>query len=1117
MPTSIKQFRSGLNRIRETLFKGLFRARFRYDVFISYNHQAKGYAVNLKKQLADLDFSCFIDQEESPPGLSLDPTLEKALSKSAVLVLLATERALTRPYISLEFEKFVATGRRIIPINISDALTQNNEEALARTPWNIIKTRKLIWIDEVDESFAKEMPSPPIADGIDKLFKYTRRNSRVRTEIIGTAVLVVLAAIGAGFVIKGKAAEVSKQAGLAELAKTETIRQQGNADKARIDAETQQGIARTQKLEAEKQGKLALDAKNDAKHQQELAETAAAEAQKQQGIAKAAKLEADRQQAIAKEQLERVKHLSYVSDVNFAQRAYDADNVPRADEFLNARVPQPASPKLDDLRGFEWYYLWRLRHNEIGTLNGQSGAVREFMFAPDGKTAITTQDGSGNSVKLWNASTWQEIGGLEGDSGTVKSVTFSPDSRMLAVEYAEQSLKIWDASSRKQLWTPAGLVGSVAFSADSKMLATGSSDPIVKLWDTTTHQKIAELKVAELKVADSEASKEVVTGRRQKPEAPEVSAIKFSPSGKLLVTATNKNQLVKLWDAATGKELMTLTGEPSDGSFFMEFSPDGKLLVTGGSSSPVTLWDSAKLTEPGRTELGRFEDGAFSVTFSPDGKSLFTGFHDLKIWDTSTCKELGTLRQLSDDVDVEVFSPDGQMLATGGSKSTVKLWDLTGHELASLKVGKYAMESVAFSADGGTLAARSNDGAMKFWDVSTPEGIGKLKGYGDSVSSVMFSPADKLLVAVDGGIVKWWDTSSQRELATFDGNSPYLSSVEFLNNGRTLGTRGKDDSMKLWDTATRHPLNSGIRGKLRLTGNPIAFSGDGKTVAVGYLDSDNSVKLLESLTLQELGRLPTQTSKVHSLEFSPDGKTLVTGDDDIVTVWDTKSLTELRKLKGHKLDPDARLFSPDGKILATAAEDNQVKLWDTTTWKELATLAGNSSTIRFLIFSLNGATLATVDPSAVILWDTKTRKKLTAVSGQFDESATIALSPDGKILAIRNRGLNDVSLKLVNRKGEEYATLRGQLDISSVAFSPDGKTLASGGTDGTVKLWETVTGQELVAFKAHSSKVVSLSFSPDSKILATVSIDKTKTVKLWYAATETEVTAAQKRSMLPAP
>jgi hypothetical protein len=90
----VARFRSGLSRLREILFKGLFRARFRYDVFISYSHSdAKAYAVNLKKQLGSLDFCCFIDEEESPAGSSLDPTLAKALRKSATLVLLATERA----------------------------------------------------------------------------------------------------------------------------------------------------------------------------------------------------------------------------------------------------------------------------------------------------------------------------------------------------------------------------------------------------------------------------------------------------------------------------------------------------------------------------------------------------------------------------------------------------------------------------------------------------------------------------------------------------------------------------------------------------------------------------------------------------------------------------------------------------------------------------------------------------------------------------------------------------------------------------------------------------------------------------------------------------------------
>src|SRR5215217_8727328 len=271
MPNFIRNLRASFNRFREKAFNTLFRTRFRYDVFISYSHSdAKQYAENLKQQLNNLDFACFLDKEESPPGLSLGPTLEKALKKSAVLVLLATERALTRPYIELEFGRFVAAKRKIIPINICGALTKNNGEALARAPWNIINEQRLIWIDETPEAFAQQRPSPPIADGIDKLFKYTRRNVRVRAEIIGTAVLVLLAAFGAGFVIKGQAAEVAKQASLAEIARQKTKEQETIAAQAEEEARKQLVRADEARQQADEQTRLANDARDEATRQQQI-------------------------------------------------------------------------------------------------------------------------------------------------------------------------------------------------------------------------------------------------------------------------------------------------------------------------------------------------------------------------------------------------------------------------------------------------------------------------------------------------------------------------------------------------------------------------------------------------------------------------------------------------------------------------------------------------------------------------------------------------------------------------------------------------------------------------------------------------------------------------------
>jgi WD40 repeat protein len=1099
--------------LRETLFKGLFRARFRYDVFISYSHRdAKGYAANLKKQLSSLDFACFIDEEESPPGLSLGPTLEKALRKSAVLVLLATERALTRPYIALEFERFVGTNRTIIPINILGALTNNNEEALSRTPWNLISERKLIWIDESDEAFAKQNPSPPIADGIDRLFKYTRRNVRVRTEIIGTAALVLLAAFGAGFVIKGQAAEVSKQAGLAEVARQETKKQQELATdasreaKRQLDlaadatreAERQGKVAADAKKEAEQQGKAAAEAKKEAEHQQQLAGVATAEAKKQQAAANAAKLEADRQQAIAKQELERVEHLRYVSDINVAQRAYETDDMPRANEFLTAQLPEIAEPKPTDLRGFEWYYLWRLQHNQLGTLNEQSGHVKDMVFSPDGQTVVTVNDGSGNVLQVRNANSWQEIGELEGSAG-VKSAVFSPDSQKLAAETDKQGLRLWDMSSRQPLWTLDGPAWPVAFSPDGKRLATTTLDTVT-LWDTSTHEKMKEIKVALPKPVA-----EKVTSRRRPKSSPSVTAIKFSPDGKLLITVVNDIQVAQLWETATGKELMSLKDDKSGESFFMEFSPDGKVLATGGRSTPVTLWDTTTLKE-----LWKLADGAYSVKFSPDGKTLFTHHYDLKLWDTKAQKELGTLKQNSDDIDVEAFSPDGTMLATGERGSTVTLWDMTGQELARFKLGKYATEFVAFSPDGKTLVAKSNDGAMKLWDVSSREQLGKPKGYAALVSSLTFSPQRNTLVAVDDGTVKWWDTNIQQELATLTDHSPYLSSLEFLNAGRILGTHGRDNSVKVWDTVTRTELGQGMHGQHSFTGNAIAFSKDGQTVAVADFDSDNTVKLVETRTLRERGRLTGLTSRVKSVEFAPDGKILATGSEDkVVTLTDTSSLKEVQRLNAQVFGLGSRLFSPNGKMLVAGGDENTLKLWDTSSWKELGTLKGHAEYIRFVVFSADSSTLAAVASNGVELWDLTTQKALTMVKGFFDERSPVALSPDGKILAIRSGGESGAYFKLMSNDGSELALLRGQPGALSVTFSPDGKSLATGGEDGRVKLWETITGQELVTFKAHSNAVVSVAFSADSKILATGSRDTT--VKLWYAASENEVIAQRKK------
>jgi WD40 repeat protein len=1015
MPKPVQKLRSMLNRLRDTLFKGVFRARFRYDVFISYNHRAKGYAVNLKKQLADLDFACFIDQEEAPPGSSLDPTLEKALSKSAVLVLLATERALTRPYIALEFQKFVSTGRRIIPINISGALTENDEEALARTPWDIIKTRKLIWIDEADEAFAKEIPSPPIADGIDKLFKYTRRNSRVRTEIIGTAVMVLLLAVGAGFVIKGKAAEVSKQAGLAEVAKNETVKQLGIAGEATKEANRQLGIARLAGDEAKRQGELADAATKEARRQQEIARAATAEADKQLKLAQTAKAEAERQQAIAAAQLERNRYYLYDSDVNLAQHAREAGDMARAYELLDAHLPNPAMPDQADLRGFDWYYLWPLTHRDLFTLEGHKARVTSVAFSPNGKTLATAS--TDDDAKLWSISSRREIAKLDGDPDLSQQMTsevkiaFSHDGKTLAIVDAATGLKLWNPTSHSQpVWLQkgeqTGFIDKIAFSPDDRTLVTNGGETIyqceITLWDVPSGKK---------QVIDEDGS------------------AAMSPDGKLIAVRTRDNK-VSVLDVASRKELAAYEAPSISHSYdsFLALSPNGELVA---------------LKEEGT----------------------------LHLWDLKLGKRVASLGQ--SEIVGASFSPDGKTLASASPDGMAELWDVTSKTKLGLLYGhSKSVRSVAFSPDGKTLATASDDETIKLWDA-TPRTDSVKVGTGESLDHLSFSPDGKL-VATGGAI---WDVRTQAKVAEWKPDNS-VTSLAFSSTGNNVSFVVGSDTANTFDVAAQQLLDTrkGVERSASTPPNPsVLVSPNGNVIAV--ITTEGSVQLWDVQSRHESGALKGVLKNDHLLAFSPDGKFLATADYEftVVHLWDVVAQKEIETLKWNRA---AAVFSPGSKILVATLDGETVKVWDITSRRELYTI----------------------------------KKDLAIDAGGF---ADITFSPDEKAMGIRSSNSTNklFTVRIFDlASGKQLGILKEHLDFGPIAFSPNGKTIATGTNDG-VKLWSAKTYQELFTTRFQTRGISALAFSPDGKILAAGDIDGT--LRFLYAASDKDVADERRIEIKP--
>jgi WD40 repeat protein/energy-coupling factor transporter ATP-binding protein EcfA2 len=571
-----------------------------------------------------------------------------------------------------------------------------------------------------------------------------------------------------------------------------------------------------------------------------------------------------------------------------------------------------------------------------------------------------------------------------------------------------------------------------------------------------------------------------------------VAHVAFSPDGKRVFTAISGG-IAKVWDSATGKELMTL-GDSGYSRTPFAVSPDGTRLVTAGRR----VWNAITGAEVA-TMVGP-KIGIPHMAFSPDGKLLATAEGDeARLWDTETWTELATLAGHTNGVEHVAFDPSGAKLVTASHDATAKIWDSsTGEELTTLEGHHETIWDVAFSPAGTQVATASHDGTVRLWDAATGEELATLRGHSDAVWDVAYDAAGTIIAtASDDGTARLWDAASGQEMRTLSNHKGSVRRVAFTPDGKTLATAGADGTARLWNVATGIEL-------VALTGHTdrvwdLALDPMGRILATA--SDDGTVRLWDVAVGEELVTLDDQSDGLRFVAFNPDATRLVTAGSAAAKLWNTDTWTEAAELSGHAGTINGVALSPDGRRLATGSDDGTARLWDAVTGELLANLPGHTGVIWGIAFGPNGHRLATGSfDSTAKLWDAETGAEVTTLTGHDGRIGTVAFSPDGRWLAT---GGDSVMVRVWDARtgAEQHVLYAHEFATFGLAFSADGTLLATAGQDGA-KLWDVATGEELAFFTEHGGFVWYVAFSPDGRLLATASADDT--VRLWAVPTGEE-------------
>jgi len=591
------------------------------------------------------------------------------------------------------------------------------------------------------------------------------------------------------------------------------------------------------------------------------------------------------------------------------------------------------------------------------------GSFMQIRFSPNGgRVAAANADGT---VRAWDCTTGKETAHVR-QGAPVHHLAFSPDGQRLATGGLDGVAHIWEAGTGKLLVTLrhgmafTHAVNYVAFSPDGLFAVTAGADNTARVWDATTGMATAP----PLRHGDK------------------VTRATFGRDGRLVLTAS-ADRAVRVWDLATGR-LATPPLEHEDAVAHASFDRDGKRAVTAGADRIARVWDVASgrtqgppLVHPHKLRYAAFNADGHVVTTGENNVG-FVG--DATVWETSgklrfrrtTAQKILGVPDTDHTVRRAWFSADGRWLVAVDRAGAAQIWNVATGEPTSgvLDVGS-AVTGVSFSADGrhvltetflpeftvralqlsgeqartlGNLIQilpRSN--TVKVWEVSGGKCVASIGPWSDGTSlsfrRAAFNSDGKTLLVVSDGEARLWDITEGRVVRRFRKPGAGVANAALSPDGRILVTTTDDQTAQLWNAANGELVSTPVQFRSGGQFWPPRFSRDGRFLVTSSWKT--GVRIWDAATGDPITPPLDHVTSVESVEFSADGRLLVTAADRAARVWslsaEDRSADDWLRL-AHLLSC-SRMHPQGGRPVPLLPDELR------TAWEELRVKASNSFAI----------------------------------------------------------------------------------------------------------------------------------------------------------------------------